>query len=415
MYRLLIVDDEPMICEGLEAYSKQWQDTAFQWVHTAQSARQAWEQIEVEQPDIMITDIRMPHMSGIELLQRIRDCGYEIKVIALSGYSDFEYVRDMARLGIENYLLKPVNEEELRATVISTLRKIGKEQELQLRTRLNADLIKENIINRWMYGTIGENELLEKADFLNLNLEVMAYQPCCIRILGIEKNIELMQNLYETCKEILKKEENCYFSRNYSGDIIVLFGMDATLEGREKNAHILNVCMEEIKEKLERKPYVLIGDTVEDYWKVAESFKEALKNGIHLEKVSLAEESNQIEEDSNTSPFSLRLAAYVLEHYHEDLSLKSLAAHFKGNAAYIGQVFKRDIHLSFSEYLNHIRMEKAKEYLIKGNLSAKEIAGKVGFANITYFTTVFKKETGLSPDKYRKAEIKNHLKDLCEK
>lgn len=402
MYKLLIVDDEPMICEGLKAYAGQWQEIKFEWIHMAGNGALAWELIEQEQPDVVITDIRMPQMTGIELLQKIRDGGYEIKIIVLSGYNDFEYVRTMALLGIENYLLKPVNEEELQATMKNTLQKIKKERELQIRTQLNADLIRENIINRWMHGSIGENELLERAGFLNLNLEATLYWPCCIKILSVEKNVTAIQSVYETCKKILEAEKNCYFSRNYNGDIIAVFCIDAKAEGIRKNTDTLNKCMEGIREKLQLKPYVLLGDMVEDYWKVAESFGDALTNGIHLDRVSYQEDDEKNEEDSNTSPFSLRLAQYVLDHYNEDLSLKSLAAHFKGNAAYIGQVFKRDIHISFSEYLNNVRMEKAKEYLLNGSISAKEIARKVGFANTTYFCTVFKKETGLSPDRYRK-------------
>lgn len=61
-------------------------------------------------------------------------------------------------------------------------------------------------------------------------------------------------------------------------------------------------------------------------------------------------------------PFSLRLAQYVLEHYDQDLSLKTLAVHFKGNAAYIGQIFKRDMHKSFSDYLKDVRMEKRRSF-----------------------------------------------------
>lgn len=407
MYKLLIIDDEPMICEGLKAYAKQWWEDAFDRIDTAGSGQEAWRRIEKEMPDVVITDIRMPHGTGIELLQRIREQEYEIKVIVLSGYNDFDYVRSMALLGIENYLLKPVNEEELLSTMEATLQKIQRERELQIKAQLNADLIRENIINRWIYGAIGEHELMERAEFLNMNLEAACYRPCCIKILGVEagKNVELLQRVYDICREILAEQEDCYFSRNYSGDVIAAFCMEGVEDAVIKSAVILNRCMETIEEELGAKAYALLGNVVEDYWNVAQSFREALRNGVHLNKIMIDEEETK-QADVNTSPFSLRLAQYVLEHYNEDLSLKSLAAHFKGNAAYIGQVFKRDINKSFTEYLKDVRIEKAKEFLVKGSASAKEIAQKVGFANTTYFCTVFKQETGLSPDKYRKTFCK---------
>ena len=135
---------------------------------------------------------------------------------------------------------------------------------------------------------------------------------------------------------------------------------------------------------------MLLGNSVQDYWKVSESFRTAIVNGVHIDRISTGEEKD---EDGNASPFSLRLAQYVLEHYGEELSLKSLAQHFHGNAAYIGQVFRRDMHKSFSDYLRDVRLEKAKELLVGGNASAKEVGEQVGFSNTTYFSTVFKRET----------------------
>ena len=96
------------------------------------------------------------------------------------------------------------------------------------------------------------------------------------------------------------------------------------------------------------------------------------------------------------------MAEYVLSHYTEDLSLKTLGVYFKGNPAYLGQIFRRDTGKSFSEYLKDIRIAKAKELLKGGKYSAYEISSRVGFSNVTYFTSVFKKETGLSPAEYKK-------------
>lgn len=122
---------------------------------------------------------------------------------------------------------------------------------------------------------------------------------------------------------------------------------------------------------------------------------------MHINRVHMKAEKENTE-NSNASPFSLKIAQYVLEHYHEDLSLKTLADHFRGNAAYIGQMFKKDMDKSFSEYLKDVRMEKAKNYLVNSTFNVKEIAQRVGFCNTTYFCTVFKNVTGLSPDLYRK-------------
>lgn len=361
--------------------------------------------MEKRLPHMLITDIRMPRLDGIGLLSAVRKRNWATKVIVLSGYNDFEYVRSMAVLGIENYLLKPVNEEELYATVSATLEKLDREQALQLKAELNAGLIRENIINRWLYGSIGENELVERAEFLGFQLEAACYQPCILRLLGTaaDREPKITEEFQTLCTDILSTERNCYHARNYNGDIIAVFCREEN-DSPSVLTSLLNQCLDSIKNRLPISAYVLLGNPVENYWDVSASFREAIRNGLHMERVpSDAGIPQETEENSFSSPFSLRLAEYVLEHYDQDLSLKTLAVHFKGNAAYIGQIFKRDMNKSFSDYLKDVRIEKAKELLACTNISAKEIASRVGFQNITYFSTVFKKETGLSPAEYKRS------------
>ena len=115
-----------------------------------------------------------------------------------------------------------------------------------------------------------------------------------------------------------------------------------------------------------------------NYWEVSASFREAIRGSIHLDSIARRSRSSKRRYNAS-SPFSLRLAQYVLEHYDRDLSLENPGGAFQGNAAYIGQIFKRDMHKSFSDYLKDVRMEKAKELLENSSLSAKDIAVKVGF------------------------------------
>ena len=111
------------------------------------------------------------------------------------------------------------------------------------------------------------------------------------------------------------------------------------------------------------------------------------------------------------SPLSQRLQDYVQKHFSEDLSLKLLAQAFKGNAAYIGQIFKRDTSMMFSEYLQSVRLQKAKELLQTTTLSAREVALRVGFLNETYFFTVFRKKLGISPADYKRRAAQGQTAD----
>lgn len=406
MYKILIVDDEVNICIGLKAFLEQWEDFAFAWIKTAVNGVEAWSKMREERPDVIITDVSMPQMDGIELLTQMRSQGIKTKVIVLSGYNDFEYVRSMALLGIENYLLKPVNEEELYSTLDSTFKKIENEKKERIKAQLDANLLKENIINRWIYGAISELELEERSEFLNIDLNLAYFLPCCIKILG-KANVDVKQKVYEICMKNLAQMENCYSTRNYQGDIIAVFCFSEMEQGVALTARTVNEYMDRVEEELRVKLYVLLGKVVSSYWDVAESFQDAIAGGVYLNRIEMKETDTVIkEQDTNCSPFSISMAKYILEHYDQDLSLKTMAIHFKGNAAYIGQVFKRDMNKSFLNYLKDVRIEKAKELLAFSDLTTKDIAEKVGFRNDTYFCTVFKCEVGISPAEYRRISIK---------
>ncbi|WP_025678426.1 response regulator, partial [Paenibacillus massiliensis] len=129
MYRVLIVDDEPAIREGLTTLID-WEACGFQVADTAGNGREALEKLEKLAPRLVIMDIRMPGMSGLEVIRTIRDqysadtSSHPISphVLLLTGYADFEYARQAIAYGVDGYLLKPVDEEEM----MSELKRIHK-------------------------------------------------------------------------------------------------------------------------------------------------------------------------------------------------------------------------------------------------------------------------------------------------
>ena len=100
--------------------------------------------------------------------------------------------------------------------------------------------------------------------------------------------------------------------------------------------------------------------------------------------------------ESNESSLFDRMLGYVQSNYAKDLNLKTIASEFHNNPAYLGQLFKKETGQSFTSYLNSIRVQKAKELLINSKLKINEVSEKVGYFNVNYFYTVFKKLTGFS-------------------
>ncbi|MBD2848043.1 response regulator [Paenibacillus sp. IB182496] len=116
MYHLLLVDDEPAVADNL-AVSIDWEALGIAAVHKAYSGTEALAVLEREAIDILVTDIRMPGMSGLELIARIGRRRKRIRCVLLTGYSEFDYAKQAIRLGTADYLLKPLRNDDLVATV----------------------------------------------------------------------------------------------------------------------------------------------------------------------------------------------------------------------------------------------------------------------------------------------------------
>lgn len=130
MYKIMVVDDEPFIADGLADLFNQIQEPCFE-VSVAYSAQSALEQLDKIRMDIVISDIKMPKMNGIEMLAEIKERWPFCHVIFLSGYSDFDYVQSALKLGADSYLLKSQSDEAILETVFETLKAIEKEKDAE--------------------------------------------------------------------------------------------------------------------------------------------------------------------------------------------------------------------------------------------------------------------------------------------
>ncbi|TJY43502.1 response regulator [Cohnella pontilimi] len=113
MYRLLIAEDVFEIRNGLSSYFP-WKEIGFEVAGLAENGSQALQLLEDEQIDVLLCDIRMPIMTGIEVARQLHEMGSPVKVVFLSGYKDFEYAKQAIIYGVKNYIVKPTQHDELR-------------------------------------------------------------------------------------------------------------------------------------------------------------------------------------------------------------------------------------------------------------------------------------------------------------
>jgi two-component system response regulator YesN len=169
MYRVLLADDEEEIRESM-AYRVDWSSLGFEIVAYAENGMEALEQLEKEMPDVIMTDIRMPFLSGLEFVEKAVEIRPTVKIIIFSGFDDFEYAQKAITLNVEAYMLKPISASQLSKTLDMLRKKMDAEvEEQQNIEKLRKNYVKSLPIMReqfyisWVEGRISKDEVSEKA------------------------------------------------------------------------------------------------------------------------------------------------------------------------------------------------------------------------------------------------------------
>ncbi|HVI40273.1 MAG TPA: response regulator, partial [Anaerovoracaceae bacterium] len=157
MYKVMLVDDEEIVIEGLKK-KIDWEGLQLEIAGVAQDGLEALKMIEETTPDILITDVIMPVMDGLKLIETIKAMGKNIKTIILSGHDEFSYAQKALKLGAAEYQLKPISVEELEELLERIITKINEErQEEQVKNKLKKDNIQNSeIVKRHIFTSILE-------------------------------------------------------------------------------------------------------------------------------------------------------------------------------------------------------------------------------------------------------------------
>lgn len=169
MYSLLVVEDEKLIREGITSLIN-FEEIEISQVEQAENGEVALEKIKLNRPDIVLTDINMPHMDGITLAQKIKSIYPQTHIIFLTGYDYFDYALSAIKLGADDYVLKPISKKDIEEILIKTVNKLKEEK------KKNAviELIKENDNTN---DSTDIKEIIDKQlDDTNLSLKLVAKQ-----------------------------------------------------------------------------------------------------------------------------------------------------------------------------------------------------------------------------------------------
>ncbi|PZT56496.1 response regulator transcription factor [Paenibacillus silvae] len=221
MYKVFIVDDEPFIIEGLYDIVD-WAAFGMEIVNHASNGQAALQALPCQPVDILITDISMPLMNGLELIREARRLQPELKVIILSGFNEFEYLKEGMKLGIENYLLKPINVDELESTLRNTEAKLDQLVTPRLEEKYGIQILKDNILHRWLTGQIAAAEFEERARFMNLSLAAPYVTVAVLRDQGPKGQVPRSELLFAQVEQLLAGQFHLNLFRDMDGDIVLV-------------------------------------------------------------------------------------------------------------------------------------------------------------------------------------------------
>ncbi len=175
MFKVMLVDDEPNVRQGIKMMIP-WDELGCEIIGEADDGDDGLTKIMLLQPDIVIADIKMPGKTGIEMTEAAKAMGYKGKVLILSGYSDFSYAKDAIALGVENFILKPVDEDELIEAIRVSCEKITKERERKYRQEIGREYLNEQLIKGLFAGDAEIASAFEKYEYSGYQTAIISFE-----------------------------------------------------------------------------------------------------------------------------------------------------------------------------------------------------------------------------------------------
>ena len=527
-YRVLLADDEEEIRVGISR-KIDWPGLGFVLVGEAGNGEEALELAEQLHPDVVLTDIKMPFMDGLELCRHLRQSLPGAQLVVFSGFDDFEYARQAVGMGVSEYILKPINAAEL-TQVLSKLGEQLDKQRLErrdmetLRRRYEESLpvLRELFYTRLLSGQLAPEQVQDRAARYEIELppglwtaallhadasgescdagrdellllsvqsfleEHFSLEGCAARVVLCGDTVALLvqlrdrDRLYPLLEEL---ERLSLLSRSYLG-VPLAAGVGLPCQGPEE----LHRSVEGARSALDYRALmgggrvIYIGDlepqdsavlsfeeedqralsaaiklgTLEQVEQVVRGLTERLSQtglslskchlfllevvtclvrlaragGVGVEEVfganftgavsisdfsSLEELGRWLRERCSRlhdllgrqrSDSAWRLVEnakeYIAGHYtNEQLSVEALCSHIHLSPTYFSTLFKREVGMSFTAYVTQVRMDEAVRLLRETDEKTYRIAQQIGYSDPNYFSYVFKRHFGLSPSKFR--------------
>ena len=525
MYNILLVDDEENVRCSIKNLTP-WNEHGFNVPSVASNGREALDMMEDSIPDVIITDIKMPYMNGIEFIEEVRRrFPSSIEIVVLSGYDEFSFAQESVRLKVAEYVLKPISVESITALLDRIKARIEEEKEKFLDVKKFSGIYKEAFSlyrEKFLQSLVlpsknrDADQLCKAADEFGIQMKgSMMFTVSVIESIG---SIKSQIALSELCKETFEEDADQPIPFQFNGQFVLIFrtklGLDQEAAFRKQVYRAIKLLSDNAEHYLSTKINIGIGSAVCSITDLRKSYKDAIEalnysifhpeeNIIRYSDMESFETENdtrdyaedrtalilaikfagEAETDSIIDSFFSSISSYedlqvtvlyiitiiieicnayskkftelldpsedifitisklsslasavafckdvarkankmasgaresshikfvenakriILRRYQDPLfGLDQLCEEISISPAYFSTTFKKETGISFVQFLTNTRIEKAKELLRNSDYKTYEIAEKVGFSEPNYFSFTFRRNTGISPSQYK--------------
>ncbi len=390
---ILLVDDDRFVIAALEK-NIDWNSLGITGVFTANDIKKAQEIMAENSIDLLLSDIDMPHGSGLELLGILREQGNSIPAIFLTNYADFSYAKRALELRSFHYFLKPIDYPELTKIISQALLEVDPDRQDS-----------SNTLSKLWYDYLIDRRITYKALISDLNKllpfekGIPSFATCLIQFTG-EKLSGDRGRIAAQIRHIMESIFGSSFSSQgvllpYQADDYILFSLIPVEEDSYNTA--LRPLVSELYYALSQEFKTSLRLFLSSEKKVNE-IPEVLDSLINMCSMPFDEDTNVIHVDETSVTTLLQ---YVDAHFTEDMSREHLAEQFYFAPDYITKIFRKETGMSFKNYIIEKRLDLARKLLQNTDDSVRDISLKVGYDNYSYFTRLFKNRFGVTPVEFR--------------
>ncbi|WP_320128910.1 response regulator [uncultured Sphaerochaeta sp.] len=386
MIRLMFVDDDSISQRAIRK-SLDWKQLGIELSYVACDGIDALEYLQSNTVDLILSDVMMPVLNGIEMAKEIHAIYSDILFIFISGYQDFIFAQQALKLNAFDYLTKPISKEDLSKTLLAACKQLNVRKQEKLIKEIGLTLAKRNYLS----------ELLAKDATKPTREELERYKIDLTEGFGaigiIKMAMETKLSTYghtQLCDFLEQKIPHSIFVQQSYLELLFLYYTKAiTSEISYETA------MTEVKQSIKK---LLLEKGIQEVdFNIGTPFADG--NGLTNSYFSAVKSRT----DSNAKLIEMVKEYYYLHYQEKNLNLKSIAKEFAINPCYLTVVFKKETNISAYSFLIKLRLNKAKELLSTTDMRIYEIADAVGYSSNQYLSFSFKEQFGITISDYKKS------------